>query len=252
MSTVVLISGANRGIGKGLLERYLALPNHTVIAANRNPDHPTSQELSKLPTAEGSKLIVIKVDATVWESAKEGVKSLESHGIDHIDIVVANAGVCYTYPTVAEVQEKDLKAHIDANVFGVVSLYQAVRPLLEKSTRKPEPIFALMGTTAHRIVNPLPFPNGVYGPSKAAASWYSVKIDMEEKWLHSFALSPGWVHTDLGDGGARAFGVDEATQAQLMVSVADSCDGMIKVLGSTSKAEHGGKLVEWTGTILDW
>lgn len=122
MSTIVLISGANRGIGKGLLERYLALPNHTVIAANRNPDHPTSKELFNLPKGEGSKLIVIKVDATVWSSAAEGVKTLESHGVDHIDIVVANAGVCYTYPTVAEVQEKDLRAHIEANVFGVVAL----------------------------------------------------------------------------------------------------------------------------------
>lgn len=35
--TIVLITGANRGLGKGLLKRYLALPNHTVIAANRDP-----------------------------------------------------------------------------------------------------------------------------------------------------------------------------------------------------------------------
>lgn len=122
MSTVVLISGANRGLGKGLLARYLALPNHTVIAANRNPDHPTSKELSKLLTAEGSKLVVVKIDARVWNDAFGAVKTLEGHGIDHIDIVIANAGVSYTWPSVAEVKEEDLKAHFEANAYGVVSL----------------------------------------------------------------------------------------------------------------------------------
>jgi NAD(P)-dependent dehydrogenase (short-subunit alcohol dehydrogenase family) len=42
MSTVVLISTANRGLGKGLPRRYLKLASHTLVAANRNPDHPTS------------------------------------------------------------------------------------------------------------------------------------------------------------------------------------------------------------------
>jgi len=122
MSTIVLITGANRGLGRGLLERYLALPNHTVIAANRNPDHPTSQDLYKLPTGAGTKLIVIKIDATVWQSAFDGVKTLGSHGVDHIDIVIANAGVSYIWPIIAEVQEKDLRAHVETNAYGVVSL----------------------------------------------------------------------------------------------------------------------------------
>lgn len=39
---IVLITGANRGIGKGLLEKYLARPNHTVIGTVRDPDHESS------------------------------------------------------------------------------------------------------------------------------------------------------------------------------------------------------------------
>jgi NAD(P)-dependent dehydrogenase (short-subunit alcohol dehydrogenase family) len=63
--TVVLITGANRGIGKGLLELYLLKPNHLVIAANRDPEHPTSKALAELPTADGTRLLVVKIDATV-------------------------------------------------------------------------------------------------------------------------------------------------------------------------------------------
>ena len=146
MSTIVLITGANRGLGKGLLERYLNLPNHTVIAANRNPDHPTSKALSDLPKAEGTKLVVVKVDATVWQDAFDAVKKLEGRGIDHLDVVIANAGVANAYPLVADVKPVDLDEHIRPNVYGPVSLYQATRPLLRRS--KKEPIFEIMGGLA--------------------------------------------------------------------------------------------------------
>lgn len=145
-STIVLITGANRGLGKGMLERYLGLPNHTVIAVNRNPDHPSSKELSNVPKAVGSKLIVVKADATIWQDAFKGVEAIEAQGIDHLDIVVANAGVANTFPTVAELQEKDLEAHLRPNVYGFVALYQATRRMLKKSTR--EPILACMGSNA--------------------------------------------------------------------------------------------------------
>lgn len=68
---------------------------------------------------------------------------------------------------------------------------------------------------------------------------------MEELWA-----SCGWVHTELGDAGARGFSVDDETIAKLMISVDESCDGMMNVLSKTIKAEHGGKLVEWSGKSI--
>lgn len=145
--TIVLITGANRGLGKGLLQRYLALPDHVVIAANRDPAHPTSQALADLPRGEGSRLIVVKVDARVDQDAFDAVKALqESHGIDRLDVVIANAGVSYAWPAVADLKIADLKGHIEPNVYGLVTLYQATRPLLRRSSG--EPVFAPMGSTA--------------------------------------------------------------------------------------------------------
>lgn len=63
--TIVLITGANRGIGNGLLALYLVKPHHTVIAANRDPNHATSQELHALPKAGGTSLLLIKIDSTL-------------------------------------------------------------------------------------------------------------------------------------------------------------------------------------------
>lgn len=145
--TTVLITGANRGLGQGLLQRYLALPNHTVIAGNRDPTHATSQALNDLPKADGSKLIVVKIDATVEKDAHDAVKELqETHGITHLDIVIANAGISYALPTVADLKIADFQAHMEPNVYGVIALYQATRPLLRKSSK--EPMFVPMGSTA--------------------------------------------------------------------------------------------------------
>ena len=150
-SNTVLITGANRGLGLGLLQRYLAQPNHTVIAGNRNPAHPSSQALAKLPKGEGSKLIVVKIDASIEEDASIAIKELQDHhGIDHLDIVIANAGVAYTYPSVAELKLDDLRGHMGPNVYGFVTLYQATRALLQKSQR--EPIFTPIGSSAGCIV----------------------------------------------------------------------------------------------------
>lgn len=144
---IVLITGANRGLGKGLLQRYLAQPNHIVIAGNRDPTHPTSTALNDLPKADGSRLIVVKIDAAIEQDAHDAVKELQqTHGIDHLDIVIANAGVSYVWPPVAQLKIADLQAHIEPNVYGVVAVYQATRPLLQKSSK--EPIFVPMGSTA--------------------------------------------------------------------------------------------------------
>lgn len=97
-----------------------------------------------------------------------------------------------------------------------------------------------------------PMPNGVYGPSKAAAHWLSAKINSEDAWLNSFAISPGFVQTDMGNAGADMFGMDEATRAAVMITRDQSCDGIINVLASSSKEAHGGKLIDYKGDAVPW
>lgn len=143
--TIVLITGANRGIGKGLLALYLAKSNHTVIAANRDPTHSTSKALLDLPKAEGTSLLLVKIDATVAEDPANAVKQLASQGIHYLDIVIANAGISFVWPKVSEVKVEDIQKHTVPNVYGVVWLYQATLPLLKKSKK---PVWVSMGSGA--------------------------------------------------------------------------------------------------------
>ncbi|KAI2627077.1 norsolorinic acid reductase-like protein [Hypomontagnella submonticulosa] len=143
--TVVLITGANRGIGNGLLRLYLARPNHTVIAANRDPEHPSSKSLLDLPTAEGTSLLVIKIDATIRTDPSKAVETLKSKGINHIDILVANAGIALSFPKVRDVETDEIQQHIVVNVFGLLWLFQAFHPMLKKADN---PIWATIGSSA--------------------------------------------------------------------------------------------------------
>ncbi|KIW86605.1 uncharacterized protein Z519_12789 [Cladophialophora bantiana CBS 173.52] len=267
--TIVLISGANRGIGRGLLERYIARPNHVIIAANRDPDSASSKELTALPRGLDSRVIVVKIDAKSETDASDAAKELKERGIDYINLVIANAGVAYAFGSVANVDINAVRGHIEPNVYGVVRLYQAMQPLLLRSVnpkwvtmgsiagsieslyRLGEPLsvcaaLSLLGSDSGRRNQPA-IDNCAYGPSKAAIHWFTKRMNGEEERLTAFVAHPGWVQTDMGDSGARVFGLEHAPD-----SLPDSCDGMIKLFDEAAKETHGGKLWQHDGIQLPW
>ncbi|KAL1305038.1 hypothetical protein AAFC00_003936 [Neodothiora populina] len=243
--TIVLVSGANRGLGKGFIELYLAKPNYTVIAANRDPTHPTSKALFDLPKGVGSKLIIVKTDASVATSAQDAVNKLVANEeIKHLDIVIANAGVSYIWPKVSELKIEDLEGHMAPNVYGTVWLFQATLPLLLKSA---DPKWITIGSTAGCIQNQLPITNAAYATSKIAVHWLTKKMNHEEEKLTAFVISPGWCQTDLGNTGARAFGMEQAP-----VTVEESCGNMVPLIEGATKETHGGRLIDYQGDELAW
>lgn len=89
---------------------------------------------------------MVKYDASVEQSAFDAVKEATNQGVDHLDYVVANAGIAKGYPFVKDVKRADILEHIEVNVLSVVTIYQATRDLLQKSTIKP--VYAIMGSGA--------------------------------------------------------------------------------------------------------
>ena len=147
--TTILITGTNRGLGLGLLTRYLSLPSHTLIACVRSPTHPTFLSLTTLPRGPNSTLIVLKLDASISSDAAAAIREIrEKYGVAHLDVVIAAAGICTACPKVAEVDIEELKGHIDINLHAVVALYQATREMLKESKRKGGPMFVAIGSTA--------------------------------------------------------------------------------------------------------
>ncbi|KAJ5898248.1 hypothetical protein N7504_008536 [Penicillium tannophilum] len=267
--TIVLITGANRGIGKGILELYLKKPNHTVIAATRDPGHPTSQALADLHRADGTELHIVKIDATSAADPADAVNELSDKGISHIDILIANAGMCALWPRVSEVKVEDIQSHVDVNVYGFIYLYQAFRALLKEAK---EPKWVTIGSSAGFLTiivshndekyhqfseglvlilridsNFVPLRNAAYAPTKLVQHWYTKAISVEDEWLNAFPIDPGWVQTDIGNRGAVDFGTDKPT-----LTVEQSAGGVVKIVEAATRETHSGKLFKYNGEEEPW
>ncbi|GAW25205.1 putative aflatoxin biosynthesis ketoreductase nor-1 [Rosellinia necatrix] len=243
--TIVLITGATRGLGRAMVQRFLALPNHTVIAFNRNPSDAASASLDELPKGDGSGLLVVRYDAAAERSAFDAVAELRArHGVARLDVVVPNAAISREYPYARDVRRASVLEHVAVNVLAVLSLFQATRDLLRASAR---PVFAPMGSGAGYLGRQPPIPSSVYGPSKAMLFWYGVRINAEEEWLNCFVIDPGWLQTDMGDDAARHFGLEGAT-----IPVDGPMDGVVHLLRTATKEEHGGRAVLYTGEVQEW
>lgn len=192
-NTIYLITGASRGIGRGLVETFLARPNTTVIAAVRDPAAASSQSLQSLSKGDSSSLIVVKIDAKSPTDPAATVETLQTeHGIDYLDVVIANAGISEDFSPVHEVSISVVREHVEVNAYGPIYLYQAVYPLLKKSTK---PTFVGVGSPMGSIggMEQRPYPSAAYGPSKAMLHWIVRKIHFENEDFVSFVADPGYV-----------------------------------------------------------
>jgi len=180
------------GIGKGFVEKYLLRPNTTVVATVRNTSAQDCKSLNHLPKAEGSKLVVVKVESISDTDASEAVHSLASYDITKLDIVIANAGIfkLKAFQKVAEMQTADLMEHFNVNAAGVVRLFQATWPLLQKSD-KPKFMVISSGAATIARMEFVPYTLSSYGASKAAINFLTRRIHFENEKLIAFAVHPG-------------------------------------------------------------
>jgi len=251
-TTKVLITGGNRGLGKGFVAAYLLRPNHTVIATVRDPSNPTSKSLLSLPVGSGSSLIVVPLEGGSDTSALEAVKLLQTkHNITSLDLVIANAGIAEFYGTAVNTPLAGTREHFNINAVGTLGVFQAVFPLLSATIDKggPAPKFVAITSTAGSIgeMEKLPMISTAYGASKAALNYIVKKIHMENPGLIAFPLNPGWVKTDMGNAGALAHGMAEAP-----LTLEESLTGMLSKIDGATRENASGKLVTFNGEEPSW
>lgn len=206
------------GIGLELTKRFLSRNNTVVIAAVRNPNNATSTSaLLKLSRGAESALLVIKIDSLDNSSAASGIATISGQ-VDHIDLVIANAGVSTHYGPVSEMSLDEIPTHIAVNTVAPIALLQATKPLLQNA-RTPK--FVVMSTALGSIaeVDRYPMRFGAYGASKAAINYLMRKVHFEETWLTSMVICPGWAQTDMGNASAKSAKFGEQAPVPLDISV---------------------------------
>ncbi|KAK5045753.1 hypothetical protein LTR84_008845 [Exophiala bonariae] len=245
-NTVYLITGAARGIGRGLTKAYLSRPNHTVIAAVRDVGTAKAKELLALPNAQGSKIILVKIESTSETDPKDVAASLGTeHGIVKIDVIIANSGIANYYGPIISTPVAELREHLQVNTIGPIILFQAMLPLLRAS---PGPKFIVVSSIIGSIASlkELPVPASAYGVSKAAVNYLVRKIHFEHPEVVAFPIHPGLVQTDMGNEGAVKFGFEGAP-----VTVADSVAAITSKIDSADR-EVSGTFVSYDGTNPPW
>jgi norsolorinic acid ketoreductase len=241
--TTYLITGANRGIGRGYVQAFLSRPATTVIAAVRDPSHQFSQRLKDLPKGDNSKLILVKIDSPSQTDALEAVADLHKvHNIDALDVVIANAGISVGGTTIRKTTAANIQ-HFNINSVAPVLLFQATADLL-KVSKSGNPKFIAISTLIGSIAYigdlvALGFPSTAnpYGGSKTALNWFIRCLHFEEPWLTSFVFHPGLVETDLAAGAVAGTGFELKDLGA--ISVEHSVTGMIKIIDKATTDYSG-------------
>jgi NAD(P)-dependent dehydrogenase (short-subunit alcohol dehydrogenase family) len=182
------------GIGRGLVERYLLLTNHTVIGTVRGAGKPEYQALKKSPTGEGSRLILVSLDGnSVEDPARAVQQAKDTHGLTKIDIIIANAGMSPPAGPLEDVVMADLSEAVTVNTFSPIALYKATLPLLQASQR---PRWLSVSSAAGSVANVVPFSAHfilAYGMSKAALNFFTLAIHSSQTNFVAYAIFPGFV-----------------------------------------------------------
>lgn len=119
--SVVLITGASRGIGRATAIR-LAESGHTVYATMPDPDEWVAEVQNSLK--------IRYIDVTNESSIDDAISEIvEVEG--HLDVLINNAGIAI-FGTAETISIEQAKYVFDINFFGVLRMVQASIPIMRK------------------------------------------------------------------------------------------------------------------------
>ena len=182
-NNVALVTGANRGIGKAILEGLLARGAAKVYAAVRNV-----ASADALVQQYGDKVVPIELDLARPETIEAAAEAASD-----VTLVVNNAGVLKNATALADDAIEALQFEVDVNVFGLIRVAQAFAPVLKKNGGGA---FAQLNSVAS-LTN---FPDfATYSASKAAS--YSITQGLhallKNDGIHVVSVHPGPIATDM-------------------------------------------------------
>ncbi|OJI97025.1 hypothetical protein ASPVEDRAFT_121411 [Aspergillus versicolor CBS 583.65] len=245
-----VISGANRGIGLGLVKRLLSRPSTTVIATVRNNETASNltADAKNIPMKPGNQLYIIPLDfsAAIPPETIRDAFTATVPSLDHIDVLICNAGFSTPMSLTTETSAEALRACFEVNTIAPLMLFQALWPLLQKSPRASK--FISISSSVGSIGGQEPVPGGAYGPSKASINWLTRSLHIQNEGLIAVALHPGWVQTNMGDFAAKEWNYAPGAPE----TVENSVTGVLEVVDGATREAASGKFLSYTGQELPW
>ena len=126
---VALVTGANKGVGHAIAQQLAEL-GITVYLGARNEERGAQPE-SELRAA-GHDVRHVRLDVTDPDTAALAAKRIEQES-GRLDTLVNNAGISPVWRSPSQTPIEDLRDAFETNVFGAVTVTNAMLPLLRRS-----------------------------------------------------------------------------------------------------------------------
>ena len=197
---VVLVTGANRGIGKVLVESFIEQGAAKVYAAVRK-----LESVAPLVEKYGDTVVPVHIDLADSQSIAAAAQTAHD-----VEVVVNNAGAFRGETPLSEGAISSLEFQMQINVYGLIHMAQSFAPVLKANSGG---VFAQLNS----VVSMKTFSNfGMYSASKAAS--YSVTQALREllgeQGTIVLSVHPGPIATDMGD----AAGLTEIAEPPTIVA----------------------------------
>lgn len=193
MSTISLVTGANRGIGREVC-RQLAELGHTVILTARDPG--AAGAAAQAVRAEPMRLDVTDrasvADAAQWTRQRYG----------KLDVLVNNAAITYdTWQRAVTADLAVVREAAETNLYGPWLMVQEFLPLLRNSDH---PRIVNVSSEAASLAG-MGGGTPAYTASKVALNALTRMLadELRRDRILVNAVCPGWVATDMGGPGGR-------------------------------------------------
>lgn len=185
-----LITGCNRGIGRGILEVFVQ-EGASVIACTRSMDEALTERYQQLSTQYGVRIYPVCMDLSDPESIKLGMKVVAELKVP-IDILVNNAGIAKFRPFVMS-KVDDFKEMMQVNLYAPVQISQyVVKNMLKQRKGSIINFCSVSGLDSNAG-------NSAYGASKAAIASLTRTMakELAKVNIRVNAVAPGFVDTDM-------------------------------------------------------
>jgi NAD(P)-dependent dehydrogenase (short-subunit alcohol dehydrogenase family) len=212
---LALISGANRGIGRAIAERFLAEGARCILTVR---DQETAASLAGRFPERTAEIEVCDL-ADLASIAALGKRVRAHHA--KLDILVNNGAIFLEEDratTADQLGSALLRATLGVNLFGTVEMCKTLAPLVPRGGR----IINLSSTMGQLDGGLEPYA-AAYGISKTALNAYTSALAaaLHKRGILVDSYHPGWVKTEMGGPGAQRDPV-EATETALYLATRPS------------------------------
>lgn len=181
-NSVVLITGASRGLGFALVEAILNGSPKRIYAAARNPE-----QLQSLVDEYGDVVIPLKMDITNAHEIQQTARMAPD-----VNLLINNAGV-FSEGKIHEASVDLIRRDMEVNYFGTLNVIRAFIPILES-----HPGSAIVNILSISALASVPGIGG-YSASKAAGQslTQSIRSQLAKKSISVHGVFPGPIDTDM-------------------------------------------------------